>query len=116
MKFLTLFTFIIFYSAQANAIEATSQMGSMNPLLEIRAQIDTLQARLDTMNAILADAAACGDAGQNYTGIACVTPVELDPTLKVHGTKAMIAACAGDNTAQEYNTVTNTWQCKTLSN
>lgn len=121
MKFLSKFFFYgviclsLIAGSKATAFERTSQMGAINPLLELRNQIDALTTRLQTMETTLADAIACGDAGQQYTGIACIVVPEVDPTVKTHGTKTMVAPCAGTDTAQYYNTATNSWRCKTLT-
>lgn len=97
------------------AFERTSQMGALNPLLELRTQIDALNTRLQTMETTLADAIACGDLGRHYTGIACIAVPETDPAIKTHGTKTMVAPCGGTDKAQYFNVGNNSWKCKTLT-
>tara|TARA_R110000868_G_scaffold189695_2_gene432948 strand:- start:850 stop:1200 length:351 start_codon:yes stop_codon:yes gene_type:complete len=116
MKTLKLFTILILFANSSFAVESSARSSMITPLLKIKTQIETLDTSITIIDSILQAAAACGDLGEHYNGTSCVTINELDPNIKIHGLKDMTTACTDIDKAQYYNTSTDVWACKTLSN
>ncbi len=106
----------LFIAQSGYAFEYTSNTNNTAPLLKIKVQIEDVSTSITNLKTLLATAAACGDNGQHFNGTSCVNLTEQDPETEIHGKRDMILTCSAGDQAQSYDTSTNTWTCKTLTN